>query len=92
MSTILIKNGTVVDGTGAPGYEADVLIKDDTIAAIGLDLTARPEFAGDIASADIIAAAGMYVTPGFINMHSHGDCSAAMYPDMESSLGQGITT
>ena len=92
MSTILIKNGTVVDGTGAPGYEADVLIKGDTIVAIGPNLTVRPEFAGDIASADIIDAAGTYVTPGFINMHSHGDCSAAMYPDMESSLGQGITT
>ena len=40
----------------------------------------------------MIDAAGKLITPGFINMHSHSDCSAAMYPNMESTLGQGITT
>ena len=92
MSTILIKNGTVVDGSGAPAYEADILIKGDTIAAIGRGLENRTELVDDIASADIIDAAGKTITPGFINMHSHADCSIAMYPNMESSLGQGITT
>ncbi|MBR7148360.1 MAG: amidohydrolase family protein, partial [Firmicutes bacterium] len=92
MSTILIKNGTVVDGSGACAYEADILIKGDTIAAIGQGLENQPELAGEIASADIIDAGGKTITPGFINMHSHADCSIAMYPNMESSLGQGITT
>ncbi|MBR2000772.1 MAG: amidohydrolase family protein, partial [Firmicutes bacterium] len=92
MSTILIKNGTVVDGSGASAYEADILIKGDTIAAIGQGLENQPELVDDIASADIIDAAGKTITPGFINMHSHADCSIAMYPNMESSLGQGITT
>ena len=64
MSTILIKNGTVVDGSGAPAYEADILIKGDTIAAIGQGLENQPELADEIASADIIDAAGKTITPG----------------------------
>lgn len=42
--------------------------------------------------ARVMDAAGKLITPGFINMHSHSDCSAAMYPNMESTLGQDITT
>lgn len=73
-----------MDGAGGPPYTADVLLRDGRIAAIGSGL--RSEGALEI------EAAGMLVTPGFINMHSHADCSAPMYLNMESSLGQGITT
>lgn len=84
MQDILLKNGTIVDGSGAAPYTADVLISSGRIAKIGKDL--------EHASANVIDASGKHITPGFINMHSHADCSAAMYPNMESSLGQGITT
>ena len=85
MAWTLIRGGTVVDGTGSPPFQADVCIRDGVIDAVGPDLSA-PE------GAQVMDAAGKLITPGFINMHSHSDCSAAMYPNMESTLGQGITT
>ncbi len=84
MFDILILNGCIVDGTGTDGYMADLGIKDGIIAEIG-DLSG-------VEADKIIDAAGKTVTPGFIDAHSHADCSAPMWPDMESSLGQGITT
>lgn len=84
MREILLKNGIIVDGSGAAPYRADVLLSGGRIAKIGSGL--------DAPGAQLIDATGKYITPGFINMHSHADCSAAMYPNMESSLGQGVTT
>ena len=85
MSALLIQNGAVVDGTGRLPYPADVLIHGGEITAVAPCMEVP-------AGARVIDAAGKLVTPGFINMHAHSDCSAAMYPDMESTLGQGITT
>lgn len=81
---LLIKNGVLVDGTGAAPRRADLLLGDGRIERI----------AASIASGDarVMDAEGRIVCPGFINMHSHSDCSVAMYPNMESALGQGITT
>jgi N-acyl-D-amino-acid deacylase len=60
-------NGRVVDGSGSPGYQADVLISDDKIELVGrIDRN-------DIAPADIIDAAGLVVAPGFIDIHAHAD-------------------
>lgn len=84
MRDILLKNGMVVDGSGAKPYVADVLLSRGRIARIGRGI--------DTPGAEVVEASGRYIMPGFINMHSHADCSAAMYPNMESSLGQGITT
>ncbi len=84
LTPILLKKGIVVDGSGAKPYQADVLLTGGRIAQIGQGLHA-PE-------ALCVDAAGKWVTPGFIHMHSHADCSAPMYPNMESTLGQGITT
>ncbi len=81
---ILIRNGLIIDGTGNPGFQADLLIENGRIEALG--------GIGEVSGAEVINAAGCWVTPGFINMHSHSDCSAAMYPGMQSTLGQGITT
>ena len=60
---LVIRNGRVLDGTGTPWYLADVGIRGDRIVAVGkLDgVTARRT----------IDAAGRYVTPGFIDLHSH---------------------
>ena len=79
---IVIKNGRIVDGTGKKSYLADIGIKGDKIALIGkID-----------ADAPSIDASGCYVTPGFIDPHSHADASLFLYPDCESYLRQGITT
>lgn len=84
MYDILIKGGTVIDGTGAAAMEADVAIQDGKIAAIGAIDPAQAH--------EVIDAAGKTVTPGFIEMHSHADQTLLAYPTMDSMLHQGITT
>jgi N-acyl-D-amino-acid deacylase len=84
MSDILIKNGTVVDGTGAPAYAADVRIKGGVIAEVGKDLASGGE--------RIIDANGCYVTPGFIESHTHYDASMWWQPDLDPLPGYGATT
>lgn len=80
---LLIKGGTVVDGTGSPGVQADVGIRGDRIAKIG---------ALSDASADhVIDASGLTVAPGFIDVHSHDDCACLTTP-LDFKLMQGVTT
>ena len=79
---IIITNGTVIDGSGNPRYDADVGIRNGFIAAIG-DLD-------DAAAATRIDARGLFVTPGFINIHSHA--SADALPTAVNMLTQGVTT
>jgi N-acyl-D-amino-acid deacylase len=62
---VLIRNGRVLDGTGNPWFPADVAIKDGRIAAVGRLATAT--------ASTVIDATGKYVTPGFIDIHSHAD-------------------
>ena len=79
---ILLRHGTILDGTGMPSYRADVAIAGDRIAAIG-DLSTATAPA-------IIDATGLYVAPGFINIHSHAVPGAL--PTAENMLTQGVTT
>lgn len=81
-ATLLIRGGTVIDGTGAPGRITDVLIQGDRIASLG-DL-------GDVAADRVIDASGRCVTPGFIDTHSHG--SPLETPGFENFLAMGATT
>lgn len=83
MYDIIIKRGTLIDGTGNPAYVADIAIQDGQIVEIGQI---------DAAAHKVIDAADKTVTPGFFDMHSHADLSIVQYPDAESLLGQGITT
>ena len=81
---IIIRNGTVYDGTGRAGRRADVGIKGDQIAAIG-DLSKAK-------AATEVDAKGLAVAPGFINMLSHSETSLIADYRSLSELGQGVTT
>lgn len=84
VETIKIINGIVVDGTGSPPIQEDILISGDTIEAVGRDL----QESGDT----IIDAAGLHVTPGFIDMHSHTDLTILGNPLNPEKILQGVTT
>ena len=81
---ILIKNGRIIDGSGAPAFTADMGITDGRIAAYG-NLTGAE-------ARQVIDAKGYTVTPGFIDIHRHADAEAyrAGYGKLE--LAQGLTT
>lgn len=84
MFDVLILNGTIVDGSGAKAYQADLGIIEDRIAAIG-DLKKE-------AAKTVVDAAGKMITPGFIDPHSHADLSVLFEPSMRNYLEQGVTT
>ncbi len=82
---VLLKGGTVVDGTGAPRYQADVAIAGDRIVRVAPNI--------DPATAKIVVdAKGLIVAPGFIDNHAHVAPTIAQYPLQENFVRQGITT
>jgi N-acyl-D-amino-acid deacylase len=81
---LLLRGGTVVDGTGAPGRRADVGIVDDRIAAVG-DLS-------QFSAARTIDVSGCVVAPGFIDIHTHSDVSVTFDPGQASAIAMGVTT
>ena len=82
MIDLVIRGGTVIDGTGADPVRADVAIEGDRIAAVG----AVPPL-----DATELDAAGLYVTPGFIDVHSHSDYTLLIDPRARSAVHQGVT-
>ncbi|MEX1020173.1 MAG: D-aminoacylase [Litorilinea sp.] len=83
MYDLLIQNGTVVDGTGAPGFAADVAISGDRIVKVG-------NCAGEDA-AHVIDAQGKIVAPGFVDVHNHSDAWLLKTPHLVSKTTQGFT-
>jgi N-acyl-D-amino-acid deacylase len=84
MFDLIIKNGLVFDGTGAPASRQDIGIRGDSIEAVD-----------DLSRADadtVIDAAGKNVCPGFIDAHSHSDTYLLIEPSAPSKVFQGITT
>ncbi|MCY7298997.1 MAG: amidohydrolase family protein [Ilumatobacteraceae bacterium] len=81
---LIIRNGTIIDGTGSQGFRADVAIDGDRITAIG-DLSAAQALRE-------IDASGLIVSPGFIDLHTHLDAQVAWDPMMTSSSWHGVTT
>jgi N-acyl-D-amino-acid deacylase len=85
LSDMLICNGTVVDGTGAKAFKADVRVKNGRIAEVGQGLKAQD-------GEEIFDAAGCQVTPGFIEGHTHYDATMWWQPDLDPLPGYGATT
>ena len=84
MSDLLIANGMVVDGTGAPGRLADVRVRNGTIVEIGEGLSPGGEH--------VIDAAGAMVAPDFINSHTHFDATIYWDPLLDPMSQHGVTT
>ena len=82
MYNLLLKNGTIYDGTGAPGYQSDIGVVQGRIAAIG-----TPEDEG----VETIDVSGHAVSPGFIDLHTHSDFSFLLDYTTQSKLRQGCT-
>src|SRR4051812_20168501 len=78
---LVVRGGTVVDGSGQPAFEADVAVKDGVIAAIG-------QVNGT--GAEEIDARGQLVTPGFVDVHCHYDGQATWDDRMQPSSWHGV--
>src|ERR1051325_8987625 len=85
MFDLLIRNGTVIDGTGRARFQADVGVMGDTIAEIG-DIPAEAQ------ATETIDAAEMVVAPGFIDIHTHADIALLARPEHLPKVMQGVTT
>jgi len=83
MDDLLIRGGHVVDGSGAPGREADVAVASGRVAAVE-PRAARP-------ARRAIDARGQVVAPGFIDIHTHSDFTLPLNPRAESKIRQGVT-
>ena len=81
---VLIRDGLIVDGSGAPPYRGDVAVEHGRIVAAGRIDGGRAE--------RVIEAAGRVVCPGFVDPHSHSDFTLLTVPTADSTIRQGVTT
>ena len=84
MYDLIIRNGTIIDGTKSPRYKADVGVVNGRITAIG-DL-------GEETAVQLLGAQGKIVAPGFIDVHNHSDAWLLKKPHFESKTRQGFTS
>jgi N-acyl-D-amino-acid deacylase len=80
---VLIRHGQLIDGTGNPWVRADVGIADGRVAGVGV-LSDEP-------ARRTIDASGLYVCPGFVDMHAHSDVQLLAHPEWQVKLAQGVT-
>jgi len=80
---LILRNGTLVDGTGGEPFPADIAIRDGRIADVG-----TVEASENTSTLDV---EGLVVTPGFIDVHSHSDFTLVVDPRAVSSVTQGVT-
>jgi N-acyl-D-amino-acid deacylase len=81
---LLLRGGILIDGSGAKGRMADIAIKADRIAAIGAP--------GALDAKEVIDVAGLCVSPGFIDVHTHDDRLVMIDPQMGPKVSQGVST
>lgn len=84
MYDVLLKNGTIVDGTGQPPFQGDLAMENGRIAAVGK--------LSEHEAAQVIDVSGKCIAPGFIDSHSHSDWVVFMGYQGKSVLEQGVTT
>mgnify|MGYP006206725393 CR=1 FL=1 len=84
MFDLIIRNGTIVDGTGAKQYVADLAVQDGRIAEIATRIVAEAR--------EVIDATGFVVTPGFVDIHTHFDGQVTWDDLLEPTSGHGVTT
>src|SRR5256714_10428459 len=80
-----LRGALVVDGSGAPGRRADVVVEGDRIASVGERLDAPP-------GAEQVDLSGLVLAPGFIDIHTHYDAQVLWDPDLTPSCWHGVTT
>ena len=83
MHDVVIRNAMLLDGTGAEAVPGDLAMADGRISGVG-------EVTGE--AAEEVDANGLYLSPGFIDTHSHDDGAFLRYPGMEFKLAQGVTS
>lgn len=82
MLDLILKNGTIVDGSGGPPFRGDVAVRDGKIAAVGC--------IGPVQAGETVDATGLYVVPGLIDAHTHGDLKLLREPVNLMKIRQGI--
>ncbi len=80
----LIRRAQIVDGTGAPGYTADLAIRDDRIVRIAENIREPAEH--------VVEAEGLCLAPGFIDVHTHDDLEVIANPGLPAKISQGVTS
>ena len=84
MTRLLVHGGTVFDGRGGDGVVADVLVEDGRVVRVAPSIVA-----GDVQRID---AKGAWVTPGFVDLHTHYDAELEIRPGLDESVRHGVTT
>ena len=84
MYDVIIRNGTIVDGTGAKKFVADLAIENGRIAEIATQIVAEAR--------EVVDATGFIVTPGFVDIHTHFDGQVTWDDLLEPTSGHGVTT
>src|SRR4051794_11969743 len=82
---LVIRDARIIDGTGAAAFDGDIDVTDGRITAVGTAPSAGP---GTVE----LDAAGMVVSPGFVDTHTHDDGALVAHPDLEFKVAQGCTS